>query len=180
MRAFLFAGLACAAIVAGSGTAAAQSGPNQYATVSGSACKPTRDNTNPDFVSKATGGRNESTTTETFVICPLMISASPLEGSAVSLINLSMYSLDGASHDVACTAVVGSMSRTVPLTYATKVVTLPEDGSDNTAIWTAADFGGTAGTGIRGSAWTTVTCLLPPQSAISLLYAEYKPDIISQ
>ena len=54
---------------------------------------------------------------------------------------------------------------------------MPVDPAGTVASWNASDFGGTAGAGIQGSAWTTVTCNLPPQTAIGLLYALYNPNL---
>lgn len=175
MRTSISAGLACAAFICGLGTAAAQSAPDQYITVSGSVCKPTGASS-ANFVSKSTGGRNESTTTSLFVICPFTVVPTPSNGGAISAIVAAPYSIDGAAHDITCTAVIGSLNRSIASTYSVKVVTVTGESNDTVATWTAADFGGTAGAGIPGSAWTTVTCLLPPQTAIGLIYAKYKPE----
>ena len=175
MRILLSAGLACAVFAGGSGAAIAQSAPDQYITVSGSVCEPTGAG-NPDYLSRATGGRNESTTTSIFVICPLTVAPTPSSGGAITAIFAAPYSLDGADHDVKCTAVIGSLTRSVPPTYSSKTVTVSAGTADTVATWTAGDFGGTPGAGISGSAWTTVTCMLPPQTAIGLIYAKYKTD----
>jgi hypothetical protein len=175
MRSFLIASFACAAFLSVPGKAAAQAAPDQYITVSGSTCKSTRPG-NPDFVSKAIGSRNESTT-GVFVICPLTLAPTPSNGGVVTALFASINSLDGASHDVACTAVIGSLVRSVPPTYSTKTVTVTADPESGVVAWTAADFGGTAGAGISGSAWSTVTCMLPPQTGVVLLYAKYNPNL---
>jgi hypothetical protein len=173
MRLFIIASLACTAFVGLQGTAIAQSA-DEFITVSGSICKATAPG-NPDFVTKAIGSRNESTT-GVFAICPLNLDPTPSNGGAISAIFAAPYSLDGASHDVRCTAVIGSLVRSVPPTYSTKTVTVDENPDSGLVTWTAADFGGVPGAGILGSAWTTVTCLLPPQTGIALLYAKYKQD----
>jgi hypothetical protein len=173
MRVFLTASLACTAFIGLQATAIAQSA-DQYLTVSGSICKATAPG-NPDFVTKAIGSRNESTT-GVFAICPFNLEPTPSNGGAITAIFAAPYSLDGASHEVRCTAVIGSLVRSVPPTYSTKTVTVDENPDSGVATWTAADFGGTPGTGIFGSAWTTVTCLLPPQTGIGLLYAKYKQE----
>ena len=175
MRTFIAAAFACAAFVGGTGTAAAQSAP-EFLTVSGSICKPAGAAASTGFVSKATGGRNESTSAGVFVICPFVITPTPTEGGAISSINVALYSVDGAAHDVTCTAVIGSMNRPIVPTYSSKTTEVPGDAAGGVATWTAADFGGTAGAGIIGSAWTTVTCLLPPQTAVELISAQYKPQ----
>ena len=170
MRILFSAGLACVAF-AGSPAAIAQSAPDQYITVSGSVCEPTGAGS-PDYLHRAIGGRNESTTTGIFVICPLTVAPTPSSGGAISAIFAAPYSLDGASHDVRCTAVIGSLVRSIPPTYSTKTVTVDADPDSGVVAWTAADFGGTPGAGIFGSAWTTVTCMLPPQTAIFASEAE--------
>ncbi|MFT3898334.1 MAG: hypothetical protein QM719_11690 [Thermomonas sp.] len=179
MRTSFSTGLACLVAVFGlAATPAARSATgNQYLTISGSICKPAGTNTNPDFVSKATGGRNESTTTGIFVVCPFSLSPVPIDGGVVTEMNVTLYSLDGQTHSVACTTVIGSLNRYVPATYSSKTTSLPTTTTGAVATWNAGDFGGTAGAGIQGSAWTTVTCNLPPQTAIGLLYAKYNPQL---
>ena len=173
MRLFIIASLACTAFVGLQGTAIAQSA-DEFITVSGSICKATAPG-NPDFVTKAIGSRNESTT-GVFAICPLNLDPTPSNGGAISAIFAALNSLDGASHDVRCTAVIGSLVRSIPPTYSTKPVPVDSNPDSGVVAWTAADFGGVPGAGILGSAWTTVTCLLPPQTGIALLYAKYKQD----
>lgn len=172
MRVFLSAGLACAALAAGPATA--QTAPDQYLTVSGSICQPTAAGTT-GYMLRAVGGRNESTT-GVFVICPLTVAPTPSNGGAINAIFAAPYSIDGAQHDVKCTAVIGSLNRSVAPTYSTKTVTVSPEAATAVATWTAEDFGGTAGAGISGSAWTTITCMLPPQTAIGLVYAKYRPE----
>ncbi|GAA5006546.1 hypothetical protein FNZ56_05090 [Pseudoluteimonas lycopersici] len=150
---------------------------SQYLTVSGSVCKPAGVSTNPDFVSKATGGRNESTTAGIFVICPFNLSPVPSDGGAIIEMNVILYSIDGTPRTSTCTTVIGSLNRYVPPTYSTKAINVPAESTGVVAAWTAGDFGGTTGAGIPGSAWTTVTCILPPQTAIGLLYARYNPNL---
>lgn len=179
MRITSFAGVACAVLIAqGLAIPLANSATgNQYLTVSGANCKPAGTSTNAGFVSKATGGRNESTTASIFVICPFSLSPVPQDGGVITEMNTTLYSLDGMSHPVTCTAVIGSLNRSVPATYSSKTVTVPAEATGVVATWNAADFGGTAGAGIPGSAWTTVTCNLLPQTAIGLLYAKYNPNL---
>ena len=177
MRVLRPAGLACLVAVFGfaipvNPAAAA----NQYLTVSGSACKPTG-TTNPGFVTKATGGRNESKTASIFVICPFNLAAVPADGGAVIGMNVTLYSIDGVSRSTTCTTVIGSLNRYIAPVYASKTTSVPVDPAGTVASWNASDFGGTAGAGIQGSAWTTVTCNLPPQTAIGLLYALYNPNL---
>ncbi len=178
MRVLRPAGLACLVAVLGLAMPVARAATTyQYLTVSGSICKPAGTTTNSGFVSKATGGRNESTTTGIFVICPFTLSPVPSDGGVITEMDVTLYSLDGQSHPVACTTVIGSLNRAIPATYSSKTVTVPPEAAGIVATWNAADFGGTAGAGIPGSAWTTVTCNLPPQTAIGLLYARYNPNL---
>lgn len=181
MRVLRSAGLACL-VVASTAVAipSAKSANPGYATLSGSACKLAGVSTNPSFVTKATGARNESTTSSVFVICPFNLSPVPADGGALLSMNATLYSLDGQSRNATCTTVIGSLNRFVPPTYSAKSVTVPVEPTGTVAIWTGADFGGTTGAPIPGSAWTTMTCLLPPQTAIGLLYALYNPNLGSE
>lgn len=178
MRVLHFAGLAClVAVFSFAMPVNRAAAANQYLTVSGAACKPAGTSTNPSFISRATGARNESTTTGIFVICPFNLAAVPADGGAVIGINMTVYSIDGVSRPVTCTTVIGSLNRYVAPVYSAKTISVPVDPAGTVATWNAADFGGTAGAGILGSAWTTVTCNLPPQTAIGLLYALYNPNL---
>lgn len=177
MRIAFSAGLACVVAVSGLSVVPAAKSANQYLTLSGAACKPAGISTNPNFVSKATGARNESTNASIFVICPFALSPVPADGGVVTDMNLTAYSLDGVARAVVCTVVIGSLNRYVPATYSAKTIDVPTASAGTVGTWNAADFGGTAGAGIPGSAWTSVTCNLPPQTAIGLLYARYNPNL---
>ena len=178
MRVLHFAGLACLAAVTGLALPVATAATSyQYITVSGSTCKPAGTSTNSGLVTKATGARNESTTSGIFVICPFVLSPSPIDGGAIIDMNVTLYSLDGQTHPVACTMVIGSLNRYIPASYSSKSTALPAEATGSVAAWNASDFGGVAGAGITGSAWTSVTCNLPPQTAIGLLYARYNPNL---
>jgi hypothetical protein len=157
--------------------AASSAAGNQYATISGASCKPTSSASNSSFVTKSVGARNESTTSGVFVVCPFMLSPVPSNGGVITDMNITLYSIDGVSRTMSCTAVIGSLNRYVPATYSPKTVSVPTQPAGIVMTWNAADFGGTAGAGIPGSAWTTVTCLLPPQTAIGLIYATNNPNL---
>ena len=93
-------------------------------------------------------------------------------------IYIGLYSLDGASHNVSCTAVSGW--RESGYVYSTKnwVVTNTEVGHpDSYMVWNAGDFGGTAGDQITSSLAFSITCLLPPQTAIDYIQGELKYEI---
>ncbi|MFT3897510.1 MAG: hypothetical protein QM719_07420 [Thermomonas sp.] len=110
---------------------------------------------------RASGYRNEGTTTQ-FVLCGLggYKSASFLSYSLI------FTSVDGAAHDISCTAVGGLTGFSGPY-YSTKTITIP--GSGYTYLtWSATDFGDTAGSPISyaKSINASVTCSLPAKAAI--------------
>jgi hypothetical protein len=154
---------------------AAQTPGINFAT--GSVCQLSIPTTDTKFRPKATGARNESTTTSNFVICPLP-SSLQWTNDAFDDIYIGLYSLDGASHNVSCTAVSGW--RESGYVYSTKnwVVTNTEVGHpDSYMVWNAGDFGGTAGDQITSSLAFSITCLLPPQTAIDYIQGELKYEI---
>lgn len=170
--AVLIAALIAALAMAGSAQAAP---PYQYTTVSGAACKPAgKASTNPgtEFAAKAIGGRNEGTTNSIFVICPMISTPTPAEGGVMTEASLVSYAIDGKPHSMDCTAVIGSLNRYIPNTYSVKTIAVPGNTDGIVTTWNAADFGGTGGEGIPGSAWISITCLAPPQTGIGLFYAK--------
>ena len=153
---------------------ATASPPYQYQTQPGAACKTAGVVPSTALDVRAIGARNLAATSGVFAVCPFALTPTPIEGGVITDLNLVTASLDGHAHSIACTAVIGSLVRYVEPTYSTKTVTV-ETGS-TTITWTAADFGG-AGPGIPGSAWATVTCNVPPQTSINLLYAKLNQAI---
>jgi hypothetical protein len=174
--------LAC--IVAACGLATSETADanalSLYMTVQGASCQLSIPTTNTGVRPKATGFRNESTTTSNFVICSL---SSPTdEGQnfgAFDLVAIVIRSMDGMAHDVSCTAVTGQgLSPSYPLVYSSKTVEVPADASQaGSASWLSDDFGQPGTTQIKGSAWTTVTCNLPPQAEIRYIRARYNFEI---
>ena len=162
-------------LAAMSSVEAAQSTGVNFAT--GSVCQLSIPTTNTGVRPKATGFRNESTTTSNFVICPLP-SSLQWTNDAFDEIYIGLYSLDGANHNVSCTAVSGW--RETGYVYSTKswVVTNTEVGQPvSFMIWHANDFGGTAGDQIASSVGFSITCNLPPQTAIDYIQGELKYEI---
>ena len=151
---------ACGLILAPA--AKASIGATGATTGTGATCQPVAPGSNPKLVFKATGVRNESTTTASFVICPLP-STVTFGSNVFTDVWLQVYSIDGASHEVTCTAVTGFLFNFMQ--YSSKTVTVA--GSNQaTPEWTAADFGGSAGGLIPDSGSFSVTCALPPQTLI--------------
>ena len=132
---------------------------------SGASCQLSIPTTDTGVRPKASGFRNESTTTSNFVICTLQRSTTTGDYSYVGLIG---YSLDGVARDVTCTATVGTFPG---VRYSSKTASV-QDTSEIPFVWSAADFGGTAGNPISGSLYFSVTCNLRPQTAISYIQAQ--------
>jgi hypothetical protein len=172
LRSALFA--IVSALVVAVPARAATTAASSFAT--GSVCQLSIPTTDTRFRPKATGARNESTTTSSFVICPLR-SIPATNSDMFTSVSISIYSIDGASHSVSCTAVSGSNGRGV--LYSTKNVDVSaEDGAIGaTAAWTAADFDGTDGDPITGSIGFSVTCSLPAQTAINSLEGSFEYEI---
>lgn len=136
----------------------------------GSVCQLSIPTTTTGVRPKASGFRNESTTTGNFVICPL---ASPMAtgNDVFTFVNIVLLSLDNQSHDVGCTAVAASASTA----YSSKTIALGPSGGAYT--WSASDFAGTPGNPIVDSQDMSITCLLPPQTAIKSVGGYYNHDI---
>ena len=160
--------LLAAGLVTSAGTNAATVISLQHAP--GSVCQLSIPTTNTGVRPKATGFRNESTATGNFVICPLV---SPMAtGSDVfTFVNISLLSLDDQSHDVACTAVANAVSAT----YSSRTIAVSPSGGAYT--WSASDFAGTIGDPIVGSQEMSITCMLPPQTAIKALGGYFNHEI---
>ena len=165
--------LAIAALCAVCALATAPAARAAYSTseVTGSACQLSIPTTDTKFRPKATGARNESTTSSNFVICPVQAPAASGEDAFKALF-MFVYSIDGASHDVSCTAVTG-YNGAYSLKYSSKTASVS---GNNGPIgiyftWNGADFGGDENSTIKGSSTFSVTCLLPPQVAINFYYS---------
>ncbi len=164
----LFVAIALIAVAVQAGTL-----PNEYATApGGGACKSAGVTPSTALDTRAIGARNLSSTSGVFTVCTFFLTPTPMEGGVVNELNMVIYTLDGNTRSVACTAVIGSLVRYVPPTYSTKTFSV---GADTLGTWDASDFGGTSGDGIKGSAWVTITCNLPPQTGIGVLYAKLNP-----
>jgi len=127
--------------------------------------------TNTGVRPKATGFRNESTTTGNFVICPVIAGPGNGTASPLSWLNIFVYSLDGTSRNVSCTGMTGWYGGYMPPVYSTKTFSSDTTGQGYTITWWPTDFGGLSGTTIPGSLNFSVTCNLPPQTAINFMEA---------
>lgn len=183
MHKTILASMLAAALVSCAVAPVAASGLNEYATVPGSQCRIAGVNggdANHQFATQAIGSANRSTTSGVFVICPFLLTPTPAEGGVVTEMNLSAYTADGQPHSMTCTAVIGSLNRPIQPTYSPKTITVAGSSAENPTVftWTPDDFNGASPTGgIVGSAWGTITCLLPPQTAIALMYAKLNGSI---
>jgi hypothetical protein len=123
---------------------------------------------------RATGIRNEGTTSA-FVICQFDSSTGDLTGAQMYL-----SSLDGVSHNIPCTGVNGfNISPSLMnIGYSSKTVTTDAVAGYGIVAWDATDFGaGVAGDDLPHSGFFSVTCLLPPQTAINLFGFFYNEDV---
>ena len=164
----LLAGLLATGLGASSGTIAATITSLQHAP--GSVCQLSIPTTNTGVRPKATGFRNESTATSNFVICPL-VSPTGTSSDVFTFVNISLLSLDNQSHDVACTAVANAISAT----YSSMTIAVAPTGGSY--AWSASDFAGTLGDPIVGSQEMSITCMLPPGTAIKSLGGYYNHEI---
>lgn len=120
---------------------------------------------------KASGYRNESTSKSAFVICGYN---TPSYDSTSKQILIYFTSMDGASRNISCTAVSG-MAGAEPMFYSTKSISSTAADTYTALLWTAADFGGT--TDIPYGESPSVTCTLPPQTAITQVINAFDYEI---
>lgn len=126
------------------------------------------------FRPKATGARNESTTVANFVFCPLIapIATSP---DVFTYATIRLDSLDGNERIVSCTAVNRNRgSGSTPPVYSTKSAIA--QGAPYIS-WSAADFFGAEGEPIFDSSVMSITCNLPPQTAILEVQGSYLYEV---
>lgn len=169
MRIPLSTGTACLAIALTCSVVDVPMAKAAAETATGSVCQLSIPTTDTKFRPKATGARNESTTGSNFVICPL-VNANATNNNHLIYLYVQVYSLDGIARNVDCTATSGVNGITGDLKYSTKTASVSGTGAGSVYIWSASDFGaGAAGDPIPGSTFVSVTCLLRPQTAISLI-----------
>ena len=124
-----------------------------------------------DVRPRATGLRNESSREGVFVICGY---TKPASDSPAIQFSMLVSSLDGVSRTVNCTAVTGLGGLWEPV-YSTKSVLTWVVGSEVEISWKPRDFG--ARMVIPYSYSSSLTCLLPPQTAILAVFNRYQVEI---
>lgn len=104
------------------------------------------------------------------MICPMPLP--DVTGNGFTQVNVGLYSIDGASHDVTCTAMSNWFGNNPK--YSSKTLTVTTSTTWQNVAWDATDFGGAS-----GNAFTlmSVTCLLPPQTAVDVYTGTYYSDI---
>ena len=145
-----------------------------YSASSGADCQLSIPTLDTKFRPKASGARNESTTASYFVICPARGFSSALDTVTQVVADFSYMPPPGVSGaTISCSAVSGSASA-ANLRYSTKSTTFPGYAP---LAWTGDDFGGLAGSPIPNSLVMSVTCLMPPQTAVDAYNATYSYEI---
>jgi hypothetical protein len=137
----------------------------------GDACQLSIPTTDTQVRPKASGYRNESTSKSAFVICGYN---TPSYDSTSKQILIYFTSMDGVSRNISCTAVSG-MAGAEPMVYSTKSISSTAAETYTALLWTASDFGGT--TDIPYGESPSVTCTLPPQTAITQLINAFDYEI---
>jgi hypothetical protein len=125
------------------------------------ACQLSIPTTDTQVRPKATGYRNESPTKSAFVICGF---GRPTNDQLVLSLGMFFTSTDGVSRTINCTAVSGIAGQT-PVSYVTKSVSSTDQGVYALMIWNPGDW--VAVEFIPASFQPSVTCILPPRTAIT-------------
>ena len=118
---------------------------------------------------RANGFRNPGTK-GAFVICGIV---SPTQ-ALLEIAFMGLLSLDGQAHVVSCTGVNGVPGVNTQV-YLAKSFTVPATGYYG-LFYSPLDFGATGST-IPNSEAFTITCNLPPQTAISFVGGGYELDV---
>lgn len=145
-----------------------------YSASSGGDCQLSIPTLDTKFRPKASGARNESTTTSYFVICPTQGFSNSLNVLTQVVAAFSFTPPAGVSGaTINCTAVSGTIVGN-DIRYSSKSTTIPGDGAIS---WTGEDFGNVMGNPIPGSLVFSVTCNLPPGSAIVSVESIFAYDL---
>lgn len=165
-------GVSIAAVVLASATMPAKAGTEfRYQNAQGGiVCQLSIPTTNTTVRAKATGFRNEGTTSS-YAICGMESSNSRTDVGTIQQISVGLYSLNQAAKTVSCTAVNGFVNG-API-YSSKNASVAANGTTTTLTFDASDFGGTAGDPLPESDFWSITCNLPGNSAIGNLSAKF-------
>lgn len=136
----------------------------------GVVCRLTDPTLNTSVKVKATGFRNEGTSA-TFVICGMESANSQDAIGTVKGLSIGLYSLNGASAVVSCTAVNGYANST-PL-YATKTVSTNAGGGAAVISYDASDFGGVPGDPLTNNDYWSITCNLPAKTSVGYMVSQF-------
>lgn len=131
----------------------------------GPACQLSVPTTNSKVRPRATGMRNEGTSSE-FVICQYAATAKFADA------DIFISTIDGADHLVQCTGVNGNAINPLYSTKSMQTGTAPEVVVP--IEWLPQDF---ASTGTFGLYFFSVTCVLPPGASIMSLGGDYTEDV---
>jgi len=125
---------------------------------------------------RATGLRNESATQGVFVICGYGKPTGDGSDANIRYLILAVASIDGTSKTVTCTAVTGLYGHQIyPPAYSTLTVSTRTDNTMSFFDWFPANWGSTE-TYIPGGYEPSVTCFLPPKTAIVYVADMYDLD----
>lgn len=174
MRTLLGVSIAAAALACAVQPAVAATDARYQTAQGGVVCKPSTSSGSATLVSKATGLRNEGTAS-TFVICGFESSNSRTDVGTILQINMAMYSINGVSKSVSCTAVNG-FADGAPI-YATKSINTTTNGTQTTLSFDASDFGGLSGDPLPESDFWSVTCTLPGGTSIGYMTTKFNVNV---
>ena len=136
-------------------------------------CQLATSSTNTQARGKTTGFRNESTTKNAIVLCGYNV---PTVDSWPTSLSIEVATIDGVARTVNCTAATG-ISGLYDFIYSSKSVSSNVDNNGYGWLgWFPSDFGSTNDF-IPGGYSPSVTCVLPPQTAISMLWDTYYLEI---
>lgn len=148
---------------------------NRFQTAQGGVvCKPSDMVTNTYIKAKATGLRNEGTAV-TYILCGFESSNSRNDVGTINQITIALYSLNGASKSVSCTAVNG-FANGAPI-YATKAINTNANGTQAQLTFDAADFGGTSGDPLPESDFWSLTCGLPGSTSVGYMTTRFTVNV---
>lgn len=170
MRILLGASIAAVALASVAHPAGAVVETRKQTAQGGVVCKLTDVGVNLTVKAKATGFRNEGTA-GTFVVCGMESANSQDAIGTIKGLTIGLYSLDGTSKDVTCTAVNGYANST-PL-YASKTVSTGTGVAAAVINWDASDFGGTAGNPLAQNDYWSITCNLPAKTSVGYMVTQF-------